>query len=102
MIFPWLSYECNQKDFLSFFYTEHFKLQCTKMLKKLLSFVRQEDANFQIILWRNLPEDSVTEYSNVTVMWKITCVPFLAKRPLHQLSLDKKEQSASNSSTFLQ
>ncbi|XP_054723952.1 uncharacterized protein LOC129234086, partial [Uloborus diversus] len=53
--------------------------------------VHPDDTDWQRILWRNSPDDSITEYRLVTVTYGTSCAPFLATRTLHQLALDEQE-----------
>ena len=60
-----------------------------KMYRQVL--VHPADANFQRILFRSNPQDSVKTYKLNTVTYGTTCAPFLAIRTLHQLADDEAE-----------
>ncbi|GFS92640.1 integrase catalytic domain-containing protein [Nephila pilipes] len=53
--------------------------------------IHQNDADWQIILWKYSSEDPITEYCIVTVTFWTTYVPLLFSRTLHQLALDEEE-----------
>ncbi|XP_036146423.1 uncharacterized protein LOC118646821 [Monomorium pharaonis] len=59
-----------------------------KMYRQIL--VAPEDRDFQRILWRHSPSDSIREYRLNTVTYGLACAPFLAIRTLRQLADDEE------------
>ncbi|XP_036142153.1 uncharacterized protein LOC118645383 [Monomorium pharaonis] len=59
-----------------------------KMYRQIL--VAPENRDFQRILWRHSPSDSIREYRLNTVTYGLACVPFLAIRTLRQLADDEE------------
>ncbi|UYV78654.1 hypothetical protein LAZ67_16002290 [Cordylochernes scorpioides] len=51
--------------------------------------IHPEDADYQRILWRPSPEESVVDYRLLTVTYGTTSAPFLAMRTLQQLAEDE-------------
>lgn len=58
-----------------------------KMYRQIL--VDKRDIDFQRILWRDTPDDSVSEYQLLTVTYGMSCAPFLALRVMKQLAVDE-------------
>ncbi|CAH2226607.1 jg25712, partial [Pararge aegeria aegeria] len=51
--------------------------------------IRDEDRDFQRILWRKSTDDPIQEYRLCTVTFGVASAPFLALRTLRQLALDE-------------
>ncbi|XP_011858727.1 PREDICTED: uncharacterized protein LOC105556251, partial [Vollenhovia emeryi] len=51
--------------------------------------VDSRDINYQRILWKPLPSESVTDYQLLTVTYGMACAPYLALRVLKQLVVDE-------------
>ncbi|UYV69330.1 hypothetical protein LAZ67_6003257 [Cordylochernes scorpioides] len=59
-----------------------------KMYRKIK--VNSSDLDFQRIIWRNSPLESLLEYRFLTVTYGMSCAPYLAIRTLIQLATDKE------------
>ncbi|XP_052738154.1 uncharacterized protein LOC128198191 [Bicyclus anynana] len=59
-----------------------------KMMYRYIQ-IRNEDRDFQRILWRNSVDDPIQEYRLCTVTFGVASAPFLALRTLRQLALDE-------------
>lgn len=50
-----------------------------------------DDRNFQLIYWRDNPQDKLCIYKLNTVTYGLACSPFLANRVIHQLTTDEQD-----------
>ena len=57
-----------------------------KMYRQIL--IREEDVDYQRILWRESSNQDLEEYQLLTVTYGTSCAPYLAIRTLHQLAND--------------
>ncbi|GFU53490.1 integrase catalytic domain-containing protein [Trichonephila clavipes] len=53
--------------------------------------ISSEDTNWQRILWRDNPKETVKEYRLTTVTYGTSCAPYLSTRTLNQLAFDERE-----------
>ena len=60
------------------------KADIAKMYRQIL--IREEDINYQRILWRESSDQNLEEYHLLTVTYGTSCAPYLAIRTLHQLA----------------
>ena len=63
--------------------------------------IHEEDADWQRILWRDSPDETVKEYRLNTVTYGTACAPYLSTRILRQLAEDEKEKFPSASRATL-
>lgn len=70
-----------------------------KMYRQIL--VHPDDRDYQRILWRFSPSDSINEYRLNTVTYGQACSPFLAIRCVRQLAGDEADQFSEASNTLL-
>ncbi|GFX50987.1 integrase catalytic domain-containing protein [Trichonephila clavipes] len=56
--------------------------------------ISSEDTNWQRILWRDNPKETVKEYRLTTVTYGTSCAPYLSTRTLTQLAFDERERYA--------
>ncbi|GFV14947.1 integrase catalytic domain-containing protein [Trichonephila clavipes] len=63
-------------------------------LEKMFRQIRisSEDTNWQRILWRDNPKETVKEYRLTTVTYGTSCAPYLSTRTLTQLAFDERER----------
>ncbi|GFW23303.1 integrase catalytic domain-containing protein [Trichonephila clavipes] len=54
--------------------------------------ISSEDTNWQRILWRDNPKETVKEYRLTTVTYGTSCAPYLSTRTLTQLAFDERER----------
>ncbi|CAG9137619.1 unnamed protein product [Plutella xylostella] len=54
--------------------------------------ITKDDSDYQRILWRETPDEPISEYRLLTVTYGTSCAPFLAIRTLHQLASDECEE----------
>ncbi|GFV72887.1 integrase catalytic domain-containing protein [Trichonephila clavipes] len=54
--------------------------------------ISSEDTNWQRILWRDNPKETVKEYRLTTVTYGTSCAPYLSARTLTQLAFDEREE----------
>jgi hypothetical protein len=87
-------------DILCRFRTYRFVIAAdiTKMYRMIE--INSEDTDFLRILWRDNLNDSIETYRLKTLIFGLTCAPFLAIRCLKQLALDT-QQSHPSASTVI-
>ncbi|XP_029157905.1 uncharacterized protein LOC114930318, partial [Nylanderia fulva] len=54
--------------------------------------IHSDDRQYQLILWRTIPNELVHTYSLNTVTYGTACAPYLAQRVLKQLSIDESSR----------
>ncbi|GFY32209.1 integrase catalytic domain-containing protein [Trichonephila clavipes] len=59
-----------------------------KMFRQI--WISSEDTNWQRILWRDNPKETVKEYRLTTVTYGTSCAPYLSTRTLTQLAFDER------------
>lgn len=65
-----------------------FTADITKMYRQVR--VNDEDANYQLILWRQDPTENIQTYKLRTVTYGTTTAPFLAVRCLKQIAIEQQ------------
>ncbi|GFX02235.1 integrase catalytic domain-containing protein [Trichonephila clavipes] len=70
-----------------------FQIAVCADLEKMFRQIRisSEDTNWQRILWRDNPKETVKEYRLTTVTYGTSCAPYLSTRTLTQLAFDERE-----------
>lgn len=71
------------------FHSVAFTADLQQMFRQIL--VHDEDAQFQRVIWRNHPSESIKEYYLKTVTFGTTSAPFLAIRTIQQLAHDYQD-----------
>ncbi|GFX66181.1 integrase catalytic domain-containing protein [Trichonephila clavipes] len=71
-----------------------FQIAVCADLEKMFRQIRisSEDTNWQRILWRDNPKETVKEYRLTTVTYGTSCAPYLSTRTLTQLAFDERER----------
>ncbi|GFY08243.1 integrase catalytic domain-containing protein [Trichonephila clavipes] len=71
-----------------------FQIAVCADLEKMFRQIRisSEDTNWQRILWRDNPKETVKEYRLATVTYGTSCAPYLSTRTLTQLAFDERER----------
>ncbi|GFS80422.1 integrase catalytic domain-containing protein [Trichonephila clavipes] len=71
-----------------------FQIAVCADLEKMFRQIRisSEDTNWQRILWRDNPKETVKEYRLTTVTYGTSCTPYLSTRTLTQLAFDERER----------
>lgn len=67
-----------------------FTADIEKMYRQIL--VDPTDQHLQHILWRESPDEPISEYALSTVTYGTSCAPHLAIRTLQQLAIDHKDE----------
>lgn len=61
-----------------------------KMYRQIM--IHRSDANYQLVLWRNDPQDQIKIYQLLTVTYGMNCSPYLAVRCLKKIAEDNKQR----------
>lgn len=61
-----------------------------RMYRQIL--VREDDVDYQRIVWRSKPEDPIQDYRLLTVTYGTSCAPYLAIKTLRQLASDESDK----------
>ncbi|GFV42128.1 integrase catalytic domain-containing protein [Trichonephila clavipes] len=71
-----------------------FQIAVCADLEKMFRQIRisSEGTNWQRILWRDNPKETVKEYRLTTVTYGTSCAPYLSTRTLTQLAFDERER----------
>ncbi|GFW74752.1 integrase catalytic domain-containing protein [Trichonephila clavipes] len=71
-----------------------FQIAVCAYLESMFRQIRisSEDTNWQRILWRDNPKETMKEYRLTTVTYGTSCVPYLSTRTLTQHAFDERER----------
>ncbi|GBL99204.1 hypothetical protein AVEN_140671-1 [Araneus ventricosus] len=72
-----------------------FPIAISAVIEKMYQQIRihSEDSVLQRIIWRSDPNQSLSTYRLLTVIYGLSCAPYLAIRTLHQLEADEMSTS---------
>lgn len=81
--------QTNVCDLLLFFRIHNVVFSCD--IRQMYRQIKMDcdDQQYQLILWREKPDQPVSIYKLTTVTYGVNCSPYLAIRTLHQLATDE-------------